>query len=52
MYDTESSQSTTTGVQTSKEYEYSMPKPEGSFASLMKPKDTGVKDRQLLAHQE
>jgi len=52
MYDNETAQSSQIGVETTKVYDYTMPAPEGSFASLMKPKETLVKDRQLLAHQE
>lgn len=44
----------TTGVETKKTYPYKMPAPEGgkSFKDMMKPVETGVKDRQLLASQE
>lgn len=52
MYDDASQQSTAKGIETKKTYEYTIPQPEGDFKAVMKPKETGVKDRQLLSSQE
>lgn len=50
-YDSKDAQKSNIGVETTKQYDYTMPKPEGKFSDLMKPIETTVKDRQLLAEQ-